>query len=189
MTECVNCTHQHAASKPHVCTLLNCPCDETTFVPLVPIDTEKSFEYYQNRIMNLKDIEERIRYMLEFIPGMRNTDDWQFVTQYWHYYLGFCTGMLFTTELYNKMHMEAQPDSITRMRRKICEPDRTAILILQDELKNGELTNKDGQYWNLHSEIDRLLKESKYLPTDKELLRSKGIKEEATKEAVLLEST
>jgi len=191
--KCANCQHHHAEKEPHVCTLLNCDknCDENSFVPLTESDeiTDETFQYYQSVIVKLNDIEERIRYMLDCIPGMRNTDDWQFINQYWHYYLGFCAGMPYTVQLYNKIHNEAQPDSITRMRRKICEPERTAIVILQDEIKNDKLTNKDRRYWLIQSEIDQLLKESKYLPTDRKLLKSKGIKEDATKEAVLLESS
>ena len=188
--KCKNCNHHHAEKEPELCTLLWCDCDEKTFEPIESNqNTEETFQYYQNIIAKLKDIEERIRYMLDCIPGMRNTDDWVFVNQYWHYYLGFCPGMPYTVQLFNTIHKEAQPDSITRMRRKICEPERTAIVILQDEIIHDELTNKDRRYWLIQSEIDQLLKESKYLPTDRKLLKSKGIKEDATKEAVLLESS
>lgn len=196
MVECANCRHQHAPTWPELCTLLGCDCDEKTFVPLTKSNDKidaASFEYYVGIIAKLTDIELRIRYMLEHIPGMRNTDDWQFVNQYWHYYLGFCTGMIFTTELYNKIHNESTPDSITRMRRKICQPDHQAIVILQEQLKGNPdegiapLTPKDGRYYEVHREIKRIISESKYLPTDLKLLKSKGIKADATKEAVMVD--
>lgn len=197
MTEnkCTNCNHYHASTKPHVCTLLNCDkhCDEFSFVPEKSTESEntKSFEYYQSVIQKLTDMEERIRYMLECIPGMRNTDDWELENQYWHYYINYCTGMVYTVEIFNIIHNEAQPDSITRMRRKICQPDHQAIVKLQKEIEgnweNGipPLTPNDGRYWEIQREIKNIIKESKYLPTDMELLKSKGIKEVAVKEALL----
>lgn len=187
---CKTCNHQHAETFPELCTLFDCKCDENDFEPETTTNiSSQSFEYYVSRIARLTDVEDKIRYMLEVIPGMRNTDDWQFVNQYWHYHLGFCVGMPYTNEVYNKIHTEAQPDSITRMRRKICQPDHQAIVVLQDEMKDDEITEKDGRYWEIKREIKRIIDESKYLPTDVELLRAKGIKEDATKEAVLLSSS
>ena len=190
--KCNNCDHYHAPTEPFVCTLLQCDCDEKSFVPKDEnIGELKSFAYYQNVIQRLEEIEERIRYMLEVIPGMRNTDDWEFVNQYWHYYLNFCTGMVFSGEIFNTIHNEAQPDSLTRMRRKICQPDHQAIVELQKEIagdpENGipPLTKNDGRFWEIQSLIKTVIKESKYLPTDFELLKNKGIKEVAVKEALL----
>lgn len=185
--KCANCDHHHATTEPHVCTLLNCSCNEQSFVPLESQnDSAQTFQYYQSVVQKLGDIEERIRYMLECIPGMRNTDDWQFVNQYWHYYLNFCTGDEYTTKIYNMIHKDAIPDHITRMRRKICQPEHQAIIILQQEIKDKELTPNHPEYWNIKHEIKQLLKNSTYLPTDPELLRTKGIKEDAVKESVMV---
>ena len=188
--KCKTCNHQHASKEPHVCTLLHCTCDESTFEPLeIDSDSAENFLYYQRTVQKLNDMEERIRYMLEHIPGMRNTDDWQFENQYWHYYLNFCTGKPYTTEIYNAIHKEAQPDMITRMRRKICQPDHQAIVILQDEIKDNELTPNHPRYHTIKYEINKIIKESIYLPTDPDLLKKKGIKQDAIIESVLLSST
>ncbi len=186
--KCVNCKHYHARTEPQLCTNMYCTCDESNFIPLsksVDFDGAKSFEYYQNVIQNMTDIYERIRYMLEFIPDMRNTDDWEFVNQYWHYYLNFCTGMPYTTEIYNRIHNEAEPDDLTRMRRKVCEPERQAIILLQQEIIDDKLDENSPRYWSIQSEIKQIIKDAKYLPTDMKLLRAKGIKETAVKEALL----
>lgn len=184
--KCGNCDHYHAGSDPNLCTLLHCDCDEKSFRPLCDkINGVETFQYYQSVIQKLEDMRERIRYMLLNIPDMRNTDDWEFENQYWHYYLNFCTGMTFSVEIFHAIHTEAQPDLISRMRRKICEPERQAIVILQQEIIVDKLTNKDGRYWEIQSEIKRIIREAKFLPTDYELLKAKGIKEFAVKEALL----
>ena len=41
--KCNNCNHHHSETSPHVCTLLQCTCDENSFEHY---DEKKSFQYY-----------------------------------------------------------------------------------------------------------------------------------------------
>ena len=186
-TKCGNCGHHHARTYPHVCTLLNCTCEDDEFVPFTKSTRHaKSFSYYSDVIRKMKDTETRIRFMLEEVPGMRNTDDWQFLNYYWNYYLGFKVGATYTMERRVQIGAEALPETVRRMKQKVCESELGPLLECNREITEKELTKNDPRFWEIQSEIVKIIKESRYIPTDTDLLRAKGIKHDAIVEAVTM---
>ena len=185
--KCHRCGHFHTGD-PCVCTLISCDCP-----PLNASDYKPPVKsvYHQQVLAGLKDMDQKIEYMLREIPGLRNTDDWAFITSYWHYHLGFCTGMMFTGEVFARIRMEANPESLRRCRQKVCHDELAPLLDMQAILKDLKMTaEKTGQ--DCRAEIAQIqrrmhehIAECELIPTDTGLLENKGIKMEAFKEHVL----
>ena len=185
--KCDRCGHFHVGD-PCVCTLINCDCpplDAAKYKPQVKT------VYHQQVLAGLKEMDEKIEYMLKEVPGFRNTDDWAFITNYWHYNLGFCTGMMFTGEVYARIRTEANPESIRRCRQKVCQNELAPLLDLQAMLKDLKLTSqKTGQDCRLEimqvqKRMHEHIAECELIPTDAKLLANKGIKMEAFTEYAL----
>lgn len=181
MTKCISCNHHHFDSDG-VCTNKTCSCTPELFIPVDPSNKTFIGLVYRNQILaNLKDISQRIEWLLKAVPETRNMGDWQFIQTCWYYFLGFQFGDTWTMEWYEKINKECQPETIRRARQKICHPELEQLRIFQKRLHELEKLGLDGstQYWNLTEEIKKFWQTSKYIPNNFDLLRSKRIKESA----------
>lgn len=159
-----------------------CTCTPELFIPVDP--NSKTFvglAYRQKILANLTDISQKVEWLLKAVPQTRNMSDWQFIQTCWYYFIGFQFGEIWSMEWYEKIQNECQPETIRRARQKICHPELEILRAFQVQLKELEKKGLDGSpaYWNLTEEIKKFWQNSKYIPNDFELLKSKRIKESA----------
>jgi hypothetical protein len=133
--KCNNCSHYHAATEPHVCTLLNCKCDENTFEPY---QERRSFQYYTSVIEQFETLYDKIKYLLEEIPELRNYGNKDFVFAYWHYNNNFCPGMKLEIPVYKELN---DPESIRRCKQKVVE-NNPHLKSTDESLNNAKSTKK-----------------------------------------------
>ena len=131
---CDNCNHHHAETQPHVCTLLQCACDENSFEAH---EEKKSFQYYVSVIEQFETVHEKIKYLLEEIPEFRNYSNKQFVFTYWHYNNNFCPGMRLEIPIYQEL---IDPETIRRCKQKVVE--QNPLLASDEKTKSSKNIKK-----------------------------------------------
>jgi len=183
MTKCAQpfCSHHHS-DIDGICLTKGCICSPELFIPVDNGNPGyRNFAYHQKVLSTMHDVHQKVQWMLEAIPGTRNMADWEFIKTCWHYFIGFQFGDQWTQDWFDKIAIECQPETIRRARQKVCHPELETLRIFQEMLKELEKEGRDGStaYWNLTEQMKKFWTNSKYVPTDWELLKKKQIKESA----------
>lgn len=173
---CLRCTHIHSPRDGMCLENLksngqNCQCDQDSFVPQKPDLAHKSERYYFQIFQDIKGYTDKVEKTIVTIPGARNMPDWKFEQCCWRYWLG----IVLSPEQAKKIEEEGQPETIRRTRQKICEAELAILHDFQQRLEN--VKEFSPEYWQITKELQKFWTESKYVPTDIEFLKAKGIKE------------
>lgn len=187
---CLRCEHTHSPIGGKCFVNLksdgrDCQCDQESFVPQKPDQAYKSEQYHFQVLNQMQDMTKRVTYTILSIEGARDLPDWKFENLCWRYWLGFKTGMIYTDEISEKIWYEAQPDTISRCRRKVCEGELNVLREFQERLQNTKEFSPE--YWQITEELKVFWKNSKFVPRDKEYLKAKGIKESTIFEWSIME--
>jgi hypothetical protein len=98
----------------NVCSDQMCFCEK--FVNADSLELTK----HQSVLDQMDKVKEKIAYMLENIPELRNLSNKAFVFCYYHYNNGFCTGMVLTGKKYYEL---SDPEIIRRTKQKLVEKE------------------------------------------------------------------
>lgn len=191
MSNCLRCTHMHS-NVDGVCFVnlktngRDCDCDSQSYVPENHRPGEFLPEQYHFEVLQkMTDITQRVKYLIEAIEGVRNMTNWQFVVAAWRYFIGFKIGMSLNEYWFDRIRLEADPETLRRTRQKVCEPELEMLREFQERLQNvKEFSN---EYWNITKEIKEFWKNAKYVPDSFDLLRAKRIKQDAIFEYSIME--
>lgn len=122
--KCVICGHFHKSDNDtKVCTLIDCMCDIQKFQP--EIET-KSIDYYTNVMQSFDNVADKVKYLLQEIPGFKDLTNKQFVFAYWHYNNGYTPP---NVSIYSQL---SDPETIRRCKQKVIENNPT--LAASDEV-------------------------------------------------------
>src|SRR5574337_582212 len=173
------CHHYHS-SYDGVCMSKGCNCSPELYIAEGD-PSFKNFAYHQSILSKMSDLHQKVTWMLESVSGMRNTSDWEFIQACWYYFIGFSYGETWSQEWFKKIEIECPPDTITRIRRKVCHAELEQLRIFNDEVKAMVKRDEEGTkaYWELTEKIKKFWADSKYIPTDINMLKKKQIKESA----------
>jgi len=111
---CTNCQHFHNYYKPsnsYICSESMCFCERFESQGINKAD-------YDKIKLELDTIKQKITWILENIPEMRELNNKQFVFAYWHYEFNFCPGMILDVKTYYHL---TDPETIRRVKQKIVE--------------------------------------------------------------------
>ena len=139
--KCNNCNHHHAESEPHVCTLLDCNCDQDSFAPF---QETKGIDYYRAVIKKMENTSDRIEYLLKEIPEFRNLNNKERVLVYWHYYSGYVVPASIKNEL-------TDPETINRSWRKVVEINPILGPSNEELIKSKEIKENSIKEWAVMS--------------------------------------
>jgi hypothetical protein len=183
MAKCAQpfCGHYHS-DIDGICISKGCTCTPELFIAVDPKNPGyQNFAYHQKILATMNDVAQKVQWLLEAIPGTRNMPDWEFESTYWHYALGFQFGHTWTREWFERINKDGQPETIRRAKQKVCHAELEILRTFQDLLKELQKESRDGrpEYHKLTEQMKNFWMNSKYVPTDWDLLRKKLIKENA----------
>lgn len=186
MSKCITCGHFHAETDGECFEYLrnrSCTCTPETYIPEDQKNpTFMNLAYHQKVLGQMKDMVQKIEWMLKAVPETRNMTDMEFLQTCWKYMINFDFGQVWDKEIFERISKEAQPETIRRSRQKVCNPELEQLRIFQEEIKELEKQGKSLGHKEYNDVMDRIKKfwqECKYIPNDLLLLKKKRIKESA----------
>ena len=110
---CLKCRHHHEFTNGALyCSEKMCFCDKFTNAESLHL-TE-----HQKVLDQMEKVKDKVAYMLENIPELRNLTNKAFVFAYWHYNNNFCTGMVLDVKTFYYL---TDPEIIRRTKQKLVE--------------------------------------------------------------------
>lgn len=135
---CLKCQHHHKIyNDTLVCSDQMCFCDKFTNAEALQL-TE-----HQKVLDQMDKVKDRVAYLLENIPELRNLTNKAFVFAYWHYNFGFCTGMVLTGDTYYYL---TDPEIIRRTKQKLVEKDHDKFGPTEELIEKGKEIKYGGIY-------------------------------------------
>lgn len=127
---CLRCSHHHeVAGDQLVCGQKMCFCDK--FANADTLELTK----HQAVLDQMDKVKEKIAYMLENIPELRNLSNKAFVFCFWHYNHNFCTGMVLSGKQYYEFE---DPEIIRRAKQKLVEKDPATYGATEELVDKGK---------------------------------------------------
>jgi len=186
MSKCITCNHIHSDADGQCFEVLkgkSCFCTPESYVPENSRNpTYMNLAYHQKVLSQMKDMAQKVEWMLKAVPETRNMTDMEFLQICWKYMVGFDFGDTWDKEIFERVSKECQPETVRRARQKICHPELEQLRLFQEELKELEKHGRTIGHPDYNSVVDRIKQfwqECKYIPNDLLLLKKKRIKESA----------
>ncbi len=140
--------------------------------------------YFDQRVATLNSIKSKAEHLLSLDLKYRNTTNAQFTEMYLDYYH---TDLLSQNTRESLMKILTLHESISRAKRLLCHPELEQLKpYLQQYNKIVKYSSNNSNalpdiYHHVLTMIMNITKNSKYLPTDYNLLKMKKISQDATK--------